>query len=500
MDECGDAALKTGGRPGRAVPPPPAEDEAGRLRYAWRAVSVTSLGMLLTGLNSSTLNVALPEVVRHFEAGPFAASWVLLAYMLVSSVGLVVFGRVADLFGRRGTYLLGFVVFSVASLAAGFSPTIEVLLALRVAQACGSAMILSNSSAILTDAFPAARLGQGMAVYMAVISVGQLVGPSFGGFLADAAGWRWVFWFNVPVGLIAIVWGFITLRPVAAGARERLDVPGILLLFVWLGGLLLALSQGGALGWSDPWVIAGAAAFLLALPAFVLVERRGRAPLLDLRLFADRSFTLANVAAVLNSLGQFSVVLLMALFLQTARGFSPVEAGLAILPVPAASMLSSLVAGLLVTRLHPRTVAVVGSMLSAAGMGVLLAALDPAVPYGVAATALALVGMGAGLFITANTTAIMMDAPQNRLGVVNGIRLMLVNVSGVLGTAMSLVVVASAMAPADRHLVYAAGSESLSAAAAAGLLEGYHRAVAVLLVLGLFAAAASVLSRRRARR
>ena len=474
----------------------PAGDDAERLRYAWKAVSVTSLGMLLTGLNSSTLNVALPQVVRHFNAGPFAASWVLLAYMLVSSVGLVVFGRIADLFGRRGTYLLGFVLFTVASLLAGFAPSIELLLAARVAQACGSAMILSNGSAILTDAFPPAKLGKGMSVYMAVISVGGLVGPSFGGFLAEAAGWRWVFWFNVPVGVVAIAWGFRTLRTVSPGPRSRLDLFGIVLLFGWLGGLLLALSQGGSLGWDGPWVLVGGTAFVLALPVFILVERRVRAPLLDLRLFADRGFTLANVAAVLNALGQFSVVLLMALFLQSARHFSPGEAGLAILPTPAASSLASLLAGRLIGRFHPRSVAVAGSVLSAVAMTTLLVALDPDVPYGVLATGLALAGIGGGLFVTANTTAIMMDAPQDRLGVVNGVRLMLVNVSTVLSTALSLALVASAMLPADRHLVYLADPSGTAPGIAQSLLDGYHRAFAVLLVLSLVAAVASRLSHR----
>ncbi|MEU5867457.1 DHA2 family efflux MFS transporter permease subunit [Nonomuraea sp. NPDC047529] len=495
MTECPSKAVVSEPVAGAAAE----EDEAARLRYAWRAVSVTSLGMFLTGLNSSSLNVALPAVVAHFHADAFLASWVLLAYMLVSSVGLVVFGRVADLFGRRGTYLLGFMVFTAASLAAGFSPSIELLLAARVAQACGSAMILANSSAILAGAFPPARLGRGMAVYMAIISVAGLVGPSFGGFLAGAAGWRWVFWFNVPVGVAAIVWGAVTLRPVPRGPRERLDLPGIVLLFTWLSGLLLALSQGSSLGWLSPWVVAGGVAFAAAAPVFALVEWRSRTPLLDLRLFGDRGFALANLAAVLNSLGQFSIVLVISLFLQSTRQFEPAQAGLAVLPVSAASALTSLVAGALTGRFHPRTVAVAGSALSAAGMAVMLAALDPSVPYAWLGTALGLVGAGSGLFITANTTAIMMDAPQNRLGVVNGVRLMLVNVSTVISTAMSLAIVAASVPAAERHLVYAADPSRLSGVADV-LQDGYRLAVTVLLVLAVAATVVTAVSRTGVRR
>ncbi|NUR87081.1 MAG: MFS transporter, partial [Nonomuraea sp.] len=179
----------------------PDSDYAARLRYAWRVCSVTSLGLVLIGIAGSTLNVALPAVVRHFHATPFESGWILLSFLLVNTASLVFFGRVADLLGRREVYLAGFALFTVASLAAGLSPDVWFLVAMRVLQAIGSAMILANGTVIITDAFPPDRLSQGMGVYIGTLSVAQLAGPTLGGLIAEAAGWQWIFWVNVPAGL-----------------------------------------------------------------------------------------------------------------------------------------------------------------------------------------------------------------------------------------------------------------------------------------------------------
>lgn len=180
--------------------------ERERLRYAWRALSVVSMASILTALGSSSLNVALPEVVRHFHAGTAAASWMLLSFMLANTVLMVVFGRLADLFGRRTLYLCGLATYTGASLLLGFAPGAWWLVGLRVAQAAGGAMLLTNSAAILTDAFPRGHLGRGMGVYIASFSVAQLIGPTLGGFLTHRFGWQWVFWFNVPLGLMCLAW------------------------------------------------------------------------------------------------------------------------------------------------------------------------------------------------------------------------------------------------------------------------------------------------------
>ena len=218
-------------------------DEAAQLRYAWRALSVVSLASILTALGSSSLNVALPKVVQHFGASATAANWILLSYMLANTVLMVAFGRLADLFGRRTMYLLGLGVYIGASLLLGFSPGAWFLVGLRVVQAAGGAMLLTNSAALLVDAFPPRQLGRGMGVYIASFSIAQLVGPTLGGVLADRFGWQWVFWYNVPVGAVCLVWGAVVLRKVGGQGRERgIDVPGNLLVLISLGSLLFGLS------------------------------------------------------------------------------------------------------------------------------------------------------------------------------------------------------------------------------------------------------------------
>ncbi|SEF88694.1 drug resistance transporter, EmrB/QacA subfamily [Thermomonospora echinospora] len=456
-----------------------------RVPYHWRVLSVVTLGSLMTGVNASTLNVALPVVVRHFEAGALAAHWVLLSFMLTNTVLLVLCGRLADVFGRRETYMLGYGVFTVASLLLGLAPGVGALIALRMVQAAGFAMILANATAIITHSFPPHLLSQGIGLYISTISVSQVLGPSVGGFLADAAGWRWVFWFNVPFGIAAICWGAVTLRKVPRGDREPVDVRGALLLLCWLGGLLLALSEAGALGWGSPLVLAGVLAFALGLPLFWWAQRRTAHPLIDLGLFADPGFSLANAAAFLHTLARFGIVLVAALFFQGVRGVDAATAGLAVLPVPIAMMVASPLAGTLARWVGPRTVAVAGPAMTAAGLATLLLTLDAGTPYPVVAAGLALMGAGSGVFLTGNTTAIMARVPRDRLGVVNGMRLTLQNVGNTLGVAMALSLIASAVDRADRPALF-------TGAAPEGTVAGYQRAMAVMLVMALLSMAAAV--------
>lgn len=283
-------------------------------------VSVTSLGLVLIGIAGSTLNVALPAVVRHFDAGPLESGWVLLAYLLVNTATLVFFGRVADLLGRREIYLAGFALFTIASLLAGFSPNVWFLVAMRVLQAIGASAILANGTVIITDAFPPERLSQGMGVYIGTLSVAQLAGPTLGGLIADAAGWQWIFWVNVPAGIIAVIWGALTLRKMPRGPRQPVDILGNALVFAALSAVLVALSEAGSRGLTSPVVLTGVVLFVLLLPLIAVVERRATHPVLNMRLFGGRMLACANLASFCNSLARAALILVVALYFQAARG------------------------------------------------------------------------------------------------------------------------------------------------------------------------------------
>ncbi|GAA1286499.1 MFS transporter [Planotetraspora silvatica] len=474
------------------VPPQPGSPEYARaLRYAWRVTSVTGLGLVLIGMSASTLNVALPEVVRNFDAGPLASSWILLANLLASTTTLVLFGRVADLLGRREVYLLGFALYTAASLLAGLAPDVGVLIAMRAVQGLGAAMILANGTVIITDAFPADRLSQGMGVYIGTLSVAQLMGPTLGGLIADTLGWRWIFWVNVPPGLAALVWGALMLRKVPRSRREPVDVLGNLIVFAALSAALIAISQGDLL----PGLLAAA-----LVPVLVLVERRASHPVLDLTLLGGRMLAFANLASLCNALARASLILLAGLYFQAARGVDALTAGLGVLPVPIGMTLASPIAGALGRRTSPAVLAIGGAAASAAGLLVLALSAGTATPYWVIGIGLFVAGCGSGTFLTGNTTQVMSALPPGSLGVVNGFRLMFMNVGVVLSVATTLSVLTASVAPELRRQVYAGTLSRVSPVALQQLMTGFRRTYLVLLgvaVLGVLCAAVASMPESR---
>ncbi|MEV0588552.1 MFS transporter [Nonomuraea sp. NPDC050310] len=457
------------------------------LRYAWRVCSVASLGLILIGIAGSTLNVALPVVVRHFRATPLESGWILLSYLLVMTASMVFFGRVADLLGRRETYLAGFALFTVASLLAGFAPNVWFLVAMRVLQAAAAAMILANGAVIITHAFPPDKLSRGMGVYIGTLSVAQLAGPSLGGLIAETAGWQWIFWVNVPAGVIAVILGMLVLRKVPRGPRRPVDALGNLLIFAALCAALLAVSE------PDTFLYGGAALCLVLVPLIVLVEKRSSHPVLDKRLFAGKTLIFGNAASFCNALARAALVLLAALHFQAARGMDAFTAGLCVLPVAVGMAIASPVAGLL--RASPYAITVGGSLFSAAGLGLLMVFADPEVPYWPIGVALFLAGCGSGAFLTGNTTQMMSALPSDSLGVVNGLRVMIMNVGIVLSVGVSLSMLTSSVSPAVRDQVYAATLDEVSPVAVAQLMDGFRLTYAVLFGVALVGAVLSALAR-----
>jgi EmrB/QacA subfamily drug resistance transporter len=474
------------------------QEERAQEAYAWRVLSVTSLGVTLTGLNTSTLDVALPAVSRHFTATPTQASWILLAYMLVNTTMILVFGRIADLVGRRRLYIAGLGSFMLASLVCGFAPTAGWLIGFRGVQAIGAAAIITNTTALLTDAFPRRMLATALGLNITIISAAQVAGPVVGGAMVQAFGWRAVFLFNVPVGLLGVAWAVLTLRASpATAAGEHFDLPGALLSAVALSGLVVALSQGGAVGWTSVEVVVGAVVFVVALPLFLAVQvarpRRGRDPLVDLRLFADRERAMAYLALSLLAVARFAVVLLVSLFLQAAQGLDALQAGLRVLPVALGMMVVSPLAGRLATRVELRLLGTAGLLLTAVGLLVLAIAVRPSLPGTVVAPALLAVGVGTGLFMTPNTSAIMASVPPERRGIANGLRSMLQNTGFVVSTAMSLAIVTSPLADAEKRAAYAGTLSALPGHELGGFVAGYRTAFLVLFALCVLGAVASLL-------
>lgn len=485
---------------------PHAEDEGApdtreQLRYARRALSVVVLASILMGLNNSTLNVALPEIARHFHAGSVASSWVLLSFQLGQSVLLLIFGRLTDMSGRRVMYLAGLSTFIVVSVALGFSPTVWVLIGLRVLQAAGSAMLLTNSGAIITDAFPRRLLGHGMGLYIASFSVAQLLGPSLGGFIAASAGWQWVFWFNVPVGVVALVWGAYSLREMPTGQRPKgLDLRGNLALVLALAGLLVALSEVGQLSWVSPVVVGGFVVFAVLVPVFVLIERRQTYPVVDLSFFLRPVLSMPYFAGFANSATRFSILVALALYFQSVGGDDTFSAGLKVLPLAMATMVASALLGVWTRRIEARSVAIIGMSITLVGLLILYPALSVAPQYTSILAGLVLVGFGSGTFQPANTTGIMEAVPSGIVGSANATRLVAQNVGTVFGTAMTLTLVSALLASGAQKAVFSGTLSQVAKTSLAPLIVGYHYALIFFIAICALGLIATVLSRNSIRR
>ena len=460
----------------------------------WLVLSVTALGVLLVMVNVGAMNVALPAIARHFHTGAALSNWILLSFMLVNTVLILVFGQFSDSFGRRKLYLLGMAIFTLASFAVGFSPNIGTFLVLRVLQAAGGALVITNNTALITDAFPESKLGTGLSLNVLISSAAQLVGPVVGGALASNLGWEWVFWAGVPIGVIGVVWGMFALRKLPSiGSGAKLDWWGGIITLIGTSGFIIALSEGTSLGWGSLLVVSGFVSFVVLLPLLWWVERRAETPMFDLSLFRDQAYSMANIATFLNSFSRISVVLLVSLYLQSVLHDSAFRAGLVVLPVTIGILLASPVTGALSNRLPARILSTAGLALSAIGLILLVFGLRPHLLFTLNAIGMGLVGFGSGIFLTPNTRSIMLSVPQERRGFANGLRSMLQNMGQVFSTAISLTIVTAMLPRRLQDAVYVGMSAPFSAHDLHLLTVGYRYAMLVLLLATLLSMVASSL-------
>ena len=455
-------------------------------------LSCTSLGMLLATINSGTLIIALPDLERSLHTTLLQLVWVILVYMIVSTVLVLTAGRLSDLFGRKHAYVLGFLVFSAASLGAGFAGSGTALILWRVLQGVGGAFLFANAAALVTDAFPKEELGLAMGTNTMVAAVGLVIGPVLGGALVAIA-WPWVFWFNVPLGLLGSAWAYLVLHEISGRDQERgLDLLGTSTFVIGLTGLVLALSKGGLTGWNNWLVIAGFAAAIVFLPIFVLIERHGRAPMLDLSLFRNKLFAAASGAAFINGLSRFALMFLFVFYFQGPQGKSPIVAGLELAPMAIGMLISSPLAGIAADRHGSRGLAALGMLVSAAGL-VGMTTLQAHTAYVWSALWLLLVGIGSGMFNSPNTAAMMGVVPVHRRGIAAGARVMLQNTGAVISIAFVLAVVTSAVPTTVLFKIFSGVTSGLSTKQLDPFIANMHMALWVLAGVSLLGAAVSLM-------
>jgi MFS family permease len=423
----------------------PGRPRLAHIEYKWVALSNTTLGGLMAAINATSLIIALPAIFRGINLDPLDPAnfslllWVLMGYLLVTAVVVVTLGRVGDMFGRVRMYNLGFVVFTAASIglsatwSTGAAGAVEII-AMRMVQAVGGALLMANSAAILTDAFPSHQRGLALGVNQIAFQAGSFLGLILGGVLA-AVNWRWVFLLNVPVGVVGTIWAYLALRELGERHPAHIDWAGNATFAAGLGLLLIGVTYGIApygtspMGWGNPFVIGSIAAGLALLAAFIAIERRVTAPMFNIELFRIRAFSAGNLAALLSAVGLGGLQFLLIMWLQgiwlPLHGYSfedtPLWAGIYMLPLTFGFVVAGPVSGWLSDRYGARPFAT-GGMLLAALSFALLMALPANFSYPAFAAVILLNGVAFGMFASPNTAAIMNSVPPGYRGAASGMR------------------------------------------------------------------------------
>lgn len=468
--------------------PPPAAAVARLASYHWLVVGTVCIGAFMGQVDSSIAQLLLPRLEVVFHARLDTVSWVAVAYLLTMAAFLPVFGRLADMVGRKLLYTGGFLLFVAGSALCGFATDLSVLIALRVLQGIGAALLAANSVAIVVAAAGPQRRGRALGVQAAAQATGLCAGPALGGLILDTLDWRWVFWINVPVGLLGMVIGWLVLPPTGDLPEDaRFDWKGAIVLLPALTAFMAVINEAHVWGATSTLLSCAAAAVLLAV--FVRIERRAAAPLVDLRFFRSGAFAAGKAAGLMSYAMLFGLFLLMPFLFIRVYQDTALAAGLRLAIVPVVLALVAPLSGAVSDRLGPRILTVSGMAICVAALGVLYAAVDgKAGSLPLVMLALAGVGLGQGLFVSPNNNSIMGTAPAHLTGEAGG----LMNVVRACGTSIGI---AAASACLSWRLEVLTGSRGNTVIVGADALEAAGGDV--ILLLAGFATASGAISLAR---
>jgi EmrB/QacA subfamily drug resistance transporter len=394
------------------------------------------LAMLLAALNQTILGTALPTIVGELN-GANLMLWVVTAYILASTVMMPIYGKLGDLIGRKYLLVAAILVFLVGSVVGALAPNMAWLIAARALQGIGGGGLMILSQAIIADVVPARERGKYMGAMGGVFAFASVVGPLIGGWLTEGPGWRWTFWFNLPVGVLALLGALMFLKPRAVTVRPKLDVWGMLLLAAATTCLVLVSSWGGSTyAWTDPVILALLAGTVAGTAGFVLVERRTAEPIIPMGLFKDRNFKLSTLAGLLVSVAMFGSLGYMPTYLQMATGATATEAGLLMIPMMAAMLLSSMLSGILVSRTgRYKWMPVAGSVVMLGSL-VLLGLVRADAPVWELCLDLGLLGLGLGLLIQILVLIVQNSFPLRQVGTATASHNFFRQIGATLGSAV----------------------------------------------------------------
>jgi EmrB/QacA subfamily drug resistance transporter len=403
-------------------------------RARWTLVLVSAALFMVT-LDNLVVTTALPRIRVDLGASLSGLEWIVNAYTLSFAVLLLTGAALGDRFGRRRTLVAGLSLFTGASALAAVAPTTSVLIAARAVQGTGAALVLPMTLTLLSEAFPAGRRGVALGIWSGVSGLGVALGPVIGGAVVSGISWQWIFWINVPIGLVVAPLALARLTE-SRGSNKQLDLVGAALASGGLLGVVYALVRANALGWTSVTVLGSAIAGAALLAGFVAWERHTRTPMLPMRFFRNRAFSATNAVSLAMYFGMFGAIFLLAQFFQTAQGDTPLEAGLRTLPWTAMPIFVAPVAGLLSDRVGSRPLMFLGLALQATALGWLATELSPTLSYGRMIIPFALAGAGMALVFAPAANAVLGAVRAEEAGQASGATNAIREVGGVLGIAV----------------------------------------------------------------
>jgi len=397
-----------------------ADVDTGEHAGKWAVLGIVAVGVFMATLDSSIVNISLPTIATYFGV-PLngAVSWVVIAYLVATAAILLTAGRLSDMIGRKAVWLAGLVLFTCSSALCGVAPTLTLLIVGRAVQGLGGALLMSVSPAMITTAFPAQERGRALGLNAVIVALGVSVGPTLGGLITAYLSWRWIFYVNVPVGIVGIV---LTLRVLTERLHRnpgRFDPLGAILLAIGLAGVTAGLSFGQELGWTSPFIIIMIVVGVLALGVLPFVEQRVSNPIIILSLFRLRVFVSANLSLVLSFLALFAVSFMMPFYFEQLRGFPTEEAGLLLTPLPITLAIIAPFSGSLADRIGSRWLAASGLTISCIGL-VLISQLTAQSSIFDIVWRLVFTGVGQAIFQSPNNSALLGSVPRDMQGSASG--------------------------------------------------------------------------------
>ena len=455
-------------------------------RRRWWTLGAVSLGLFMIMLDNTVVNVALPSIQQSLGLSLSELEWVVAGYALTFAALMLTGGKLADLLGRRRVFVAGLVVFTLASLACGLAGSAEVLIGARVVQGIGAAMMNPATLSIITATFPPRQRGTAIGIWAGVSALALAIGPLVGGLLSEHVDWSWIFFVNVPVGIVAIAAAYAFVDESRDTSHDqRPDVPGLVTSGVGLFALTYALIEANSHGWGSARILGAFAVAAVSLAAFVLLELRQRRPMLDLTLFRNATFSGANVAMLLVALAMFGVFFYLSLFVQQILGYSPVEAGASFLPATILIAVLAPFVGRVVDRVGSRWLTGSGMVLLSLSL-VLFSRLGTGSGYWDILPGLVVMGVGMALTMTPTTAAAMGSVPRDQAGVGSAVLNSMRQVGGSLGIAVTGAIVAHVTSTS-----LAAGDTQPVA-----FVHGFQRGLEVAAAIALAGAVVAVVSMR----